>query len=214
MRHRETWPRTAGRRHQAACHLCDALHDAPLVEEGREARCRVCGEVLYENRPASLERAVAFGTASLVLMLVAHTFPFLELDAQGREAEMSLTGAALRLMQEGSDLLGLAVGVFTLLAPLILAGGLVYVCLPLMWGKAWPGAVQVTRLVQEAQPWAMLEVFILGVLVSLLKLVKLAEVELGIAFWALGLLMICLTAAFAGIDRRELWDRLEVAREQ
>ena len=58
---------------------------------------------------------------------------------------------------------------------------------------------------------AMIEVFFLGALVSLLKLVKLADVHLGVAFWALGAVMFCLAGAMAGIDRRELWDRLEVA---
>lgn len=211
MRHRESWPRNEDVQHRAACHLCDALHEAPLVEEGREARCGTCGGVLYRNRPASLERAVAFGVAALVLMIVAHSFPFITLDAKGTKSEMTLARAAFALMDEGSDLLGVAVGLFTLVAPAILAGGLVYVCFPLLWGKKWPGAVRVTRLVQSLEQWAMIEVFFLGALVSLLKLVKLADVHLGVAFWALAAVMFFLAGAMAGIDRRELWDRLEVA---
>lgn len=197
--------------HRAACHSCDALHEAPLVLEGREARCGTCGALLYRNRPASLERAVAFGMAALILMVVAHTFPFITLDAKGSKAEMTLGRAAFALMEEGSNLLGLAVGAFTLVAPAILAGGLVYVCLPLLWGRRWRGAARVTRLVQHLEQWAMIEVFFLGALVSLLKLVKLADVHLGVGFWALGAVMFCLAGAMAGIDRRELWDRLEVA---
>jgi len=44
--------------------------------------------------------------------------------------------------------------------------------------------------------------------------VKLADVSLGVAFWALAGVMVCLAAAIGGIDRRELWDRLEVAAEK
>lgn len=58
----------------------------------------------------------------------------------------------------------------------------------------------------------MIEVFLLGVLVSLLKLGKVADVQFGMGFWAFGLLMIAMAAAIAGIDRDELWDRLEVAK--
>lgn len=210
MRHRESWPRIE-MRHRAACHLCDALHEAPLVVEGREARCNTCGSLLYRNRPASLERAVAFGLAALILMVVAHTFPFIGLETKGAKVEMTLGSAAFALMEKGSEVLGLAVAAFTLVAPVILAGGLVYVCLPLMWGRRWPGAARVIRLVQRLEQWAMVEVFFLGVLVSLLKLVKLADVHLGVAFWALGAVMFCLAGAMVGIDRRELWDRLEVA---
>jgi len=63
------------------------------------------------------------------------------------------------------------------------------------------------------EPWNMVEVFILGVLVSLLKLAKLAEVHFGYGFWAYCILMLCMAAAVAGIDRDELWDRLEVAKK-
>ena len=210
MSHRKPWPRV-DREHLAACHFCDALHEAPEMEEGKTAYCGTCGSVLYRNRPASLDRAVAFGVAVLVLMVVAQGFPFMSLDAKGVRTAMTLTQAAGSLMGEGSVVLGLAVAVFTLIAPIVLAGGLVYVCLPLRWGVAWPGAVTVTRWLERIAPWAMVEVFFLGALVSLMKLVKLADVSLGVAFWALGGVMFCLAAAIGGIDRRELWDRLEVA---
>jgi uncharacterized paraquat-inducible protein A len=45
-----------------------------------------------------------------------------------------------------------------------------------------------------------------------LKLGKVAEVHFGVGFWAFGVLMFCMAAAVAGIDRDELWDRLEVAK--
>jgi len=213
MKHREPWPRV-DREHLAACHFCDALHEAPLVEEGNTVFCRNCGAVLYRNRPSSLDRSVAFGVAVLLLMIVAQGFPFMSLDAKGVRTAMTLTAAAGSLIDEGSGLLGVAVAVFTLVAPVVVAGGLVYVCLPLRWGVAWPGALAVTKWLERLVPWAMVEVFFLGALVSLLKLVKLADVSLGVAFWALAGVMVCLAAAIGGIDRRELWDRLEVAAEK
>ncbi len=120
MKHREPWPR-ADREHLAACHFCDALHDAPEVEEGKTAYCGNCGAVLYRNRPSSLDRSVAFGVAVLFLMVVAQGFPFMSLDAKGVRTAMTLTQAAGSLMAEGSVLLGMAVAVFTLVAPVVMA---------------------------------------------------------------------------------------------
>ena len=54
------------------------------------------------------------------------------------------------------------------------------------------------------QSWGMVEVFFLGAIVSLLKLIKLADVQLGFGFWASAGLMICLTGVVGGIDRTEL----------
>jgi paraquat-inducible protein A len=198
----------------AVCHFCDALHDAPAVEEGSKVMCTNCGSSLYRNQPASLDRAVAFGIAALLLMVVAQWFPFISLDARGVSSGMTLSGASLALLQEGSHLLAAGVAFCTLLAPLAMASGLVYICMPLRWGRVWPGARWVALWLYRLEPWAMVEVFFLGAVVSLLKLVKLADVSIGVAFWALGAVMFCLAAAIAGIDRRELWDRLEVAEER
>ncbi len=56
----------------------------------------------------------------------------------------------------------------------------------------------------------MMEVFLLGLIVSLLKLRDMADVDYGIGLWALGALVLCMAAALGGIDRMELWDRLEI----
>lgn len=59
----------------------------------------------------------------------------------------------------------------------------------------------------------MVEVFFLGAIVSLLKLTKLAEIELGVGFWAVAGLMLSLAGAIGAIDRNELWDRIESAEQ-
>ena len=51
----------------------------------------------------------------------------------------------------------------------------------------------------------MVEVFLLGVLVSLLKLGSLATLTLGTSFWAFVGVIVCLTAALATLDQREFW---------
>ncbi len=206
-----SWPKPKGGPHHAICHFCDTLHVADPIAEGSRASCVRCGATLYQNRPASLVRVTSFSLTALLLMLIVHTAPFVEMDAAGMRTVLTLPGAAKSLIGEGSYLVGLGVALFTIVAPLVLAGGLVYVCGPLMFGFCAPGAMFVTRWMSRSEPWNMIEVFLLGVLVSLLKLGKLAELHFGVGFWALTALMFCMAAAVAAIDKRELWDRLEVA---
>ncbi len=208
-----SWPKPRGGPHYSVCHFCDTLHEAEPVPEGTAARCKCCGVVLYQNRPASLVRATAFSVTALLLMVLVHSFPFLVMDAKIFQRSLNLGPAAYSLITEGNVLLGMAMVLFTIIAPLVLAGGLIYVCLPLMFGRAAPGAMKVAKWMYMSEPWNMVEVFLLGVLVSLLKLAKMADVTFGVGFWAFAGLMICMAAAVAGIDRDELWDRLEVARQ-
>ena len=104
-----------------------------------------------------------------------------------------------------------AVSIFILLAPSLLIGGLLYLIVPLFWNRRLPGAIDICRGVIWARRWNMLEVFLLGVLVSLLKLGKLAMLTVGTSFWAFIALILCLTSALASIHPRELWARLERA---
>ena len=46
---------------------------------------------------------------------------------------------------------------------------------------------------------------------ALIVVVQRHDVHFGTGFWAFAGVMLCLAAAVAGIDREELWDRLEVA---
>lgn len=206
------WPKPPGGPRFAACHFCDTLHDAFPIEEGSCARCIRCGATLYQNRPASLARASAFSLAALLLMVLVHTFPFLTMDASVMRRHLTLLGASTALIEENAPILGWSVILFTVITPLVLAGGLIYVCLPLMFGVAAPGASLTAKWISRSEPWNMVEVFLLGVIVSLLKLAKVADVHFGIGFWAFAGVMLCLAGAVAGIDRNELWDRLEVAQ--
>jgi paraquat-inducible protein A len=207
------WPKPSGAPHPVACHFCDTLHEGVAVPERTAARCQCCGVVLYQNRPASLVRVTAFSLTALILMGIVNTFPFLTMEANGIKTELSLFRAARELIREGSPAIGWCVAVFTIFAPLAMAGGMLYVCGPLLRGRAAPGARHVARWLGRTEPWNMIEVFLLGVLVSLMKLGDMADLKFGVGFWAFAALMLCMAAAVAGIDRNELWDRLEVAAE-
>ena len=68
---------------------------------------------------------------------------------------------------------------------------------PLTFGRKLPGANALYRLFDKLHPWAMMEIFLLGVLVAYTKLVDLATVEFGPS-------LIAFVAPDPGDDRRRL----------
>lgn len=144
-------------------------------------------------------------------MIIAHSFPFLAMKSGSLTTRLTLAESVLTFWRDGSPLLAAAVAFFTVGAPLVLLGGMLYVTAPLRYGFALPGALTVACWFQRFEPWSMLEVFLLGVVVSLLKLGHLAHLTYGTGLWALVGVVLCTSAAMAGIDRLELWDRLEIA---
>lgn len=198
--------------HQLACPECDTLFELASLAEGEKAICPHCVATLQTHQRNSLHRTASFALAAAVLFLVANSFPFLTLRAGFRESQIHLWQSAIGLEQEGSPYLAAAISLFIELAPALLIGGLLYLVVPLLWERRAPGAITICRAVVWARRWNMVEVFLVGVLVSLLKLGKVATLTVGISFWAFIALIFCLTAALAAIHPRELWARLEMAK--
>ena len=67
----------------------------------------------------------------------------------------------------------------------------------------------VGRFIFGVSAWSMVEVFVIGVIVSLVKLASMASVVLGISFWAYALFALSLTATLSSLDRAFVWDAIE-----
>jgi paraquat-inducible protein A len=67
----------------------------------------------------------------------------------------------------------------------------------------------VSRLVFHMQSWSMVEVFFIGVLVSLVKIGHMATVVIGVSFWGYGAFALCFIASVSNLDRVQYWNELE-----
>jgi paraquat-inducible protein A len=195
-----------------ACHECDLLQYETRLPAGGVARCRRCGAKLYRSHPDSLDRTLAFTVGAAVLFAIANTFPIVTLTLSGQRIAATLYGAVHALYNQEMKMVAMLVFVTTILVPAIELTMMIYMLLPLRMGQAPPGLAAVFRLLQSIKPWGMVEVFMLGVLVSLVKLAHLAAVETGIALWSFAALMALMAAGAATFDPRDVWKRVEVAR--
>lgn len=210
--HRQTWPRLLRDSHETACHFCDTLFLLKPIKEGEKANCITCGQVLYCNHRNSLERSISFAITGILLFVLFLFFPFMQLDAQGNTVSMNVPEAVRHIWTTGGTVVAVALVLFAIILPLSQLILLLYICIPLLIGKSFPGVIQATRILFGVRPWVMLEVFFFGTVVSLIKLVKLADVHLLLGFWSLIAVMLCIAGTFSSIDRLELWDRIEVSR--
>jgi paraquat-inducible protein A len=194
-----------------ACHDCDALVETPDLQPGQKVVCPRCLALLFSFQHNSLHRTAAFALGAAVLFVVSNLFPFLTMRAGFRESEMHLWQSVSGIGEQGYPYLAAAVAIFILAAPALVILGLLYLVVPLLNERRMPGAIALARWVNRGKRWNMAEVFLVGVLVSLMKLGSLATLSLGTSFWSYVAQIICLTAAIASIHPRELWFRLEQA---
>lgn len=165
---------------------------------------------MYRHSTTSIDRPLAFTLAGVVLFFIANTAPFLTLSMEGRFQETILLSGVLALYREGR--LGLAgLTFFTgIVAPLIQLAGLIYVLMAIKLNRPGRSVAIVFRWVRRLQPWAMAEVFMLGILVSAAKLAQMAELEPGVALYAFMILIFTLAAALATLNVEAIWEQLPV----
>ena len=192
-----------------ACHECDLIHRVKSLPAKAAANCIRCGAVLYRNKPNSIERTLALTLAGLILFVLANSFPFLALKTESQLHQITLITGIKELYQQNME--GLAILVFftTILAPLVQLLGMLYVLLPLRYHRIPPKLAPVFRFVRGLQPWSMMEVFMLGILVSVVKLAKMAQIVPGISIFSFFALIVVLAAATVTLDTHEVWKRWE-----
>ena len=190
-----------------ACPECDLLQSDSAVPRPRKALCARCGAVLYQRHPHGLERTAALTVAALVLFAIANSFPILSLELQGERTDATLVGAVAALWSQNMQLVAALVLFTAIVMPLAELAALAYLLAPLRFRRRAPQFGAVFRLLQFASRWGMVEVFVLGALVSFVKLGHLANVEAGIALWSFAALMLVMAAIEANFDPRDLWQR-------
>jgi paraquat-inducible protein A len=122
---------------------------------------------------------------------------------------MTLRSAPLSLWQYGMPEVALMVAIFIVYLPALLLVLLVALSAPLMFGLRAPWLHLAANAVFATQNWAMVEVFIIGVIVSLIKIAAMATVALGVSFWAYAAFSICFTLALTTLDRYQCWEMIE-----
>ena len=196
-----------------ACQECGQLHRFQLVAPGKTARCTRCGSVLYRNRVHMLDTTLALTLAGLLLFVLSNLFPLLGLKAQGVEHELHLFGASMAFWQQEYLLLAILLVLNLIVFPLFELLSLLIVLLTLRYDWEPRLAIFLFRWMRNFKPWGMLEVFMLGILVAVVKLGDLATLIIGTSFWSFAGLVVTMAAATATLDPFTVWCKLGKAAE-
>ena len=191
------------------CHECDLMVDVPALEVGERATCPRCNYLLAANRPHAQDRVFAFSLSALIFLLLANTFPFLGFSAQGQERTVTLLQSVAILITE--NLPSLAVIVFALIiaVPALFLVGIIYASSALVLDRLLPATHTILRWSFLLVPWSMGEIFLIGILVSFIKIVAIADVAFGLSFWSYILFSVCTIEVVLHLDKHEFWHRVQ-----
>ncbi len=205
-----------------ACPQCDALQRVLEPSGDGAALCYRCGESVKRGRNLHADELSALASLGIVLFCVGNFSPLLLLTAQGTTTASSFFKATMALWDQDYRAIAAVVFLTTVVMPGVILGSTLFLtaCVSMRergWLRRLPTIFEpVLRLAQGARDWSMIEVFMVGAVVSFVKLASQvrATVYAGPALWSCALLVVVLTFMTTWFHPRDLWDELDEPEDE
>lgn len=195
-----------------ACPDCGRLHRVRQPHPGHRAECGRCGAVLYRRGVGGIHHALPVALAGAALLALLALNPLMAVHIQGNDREGLVTTGIEALNDQGMWPLALLVGALVLAAPVAQVAGVTLVLSALREGRRPGNPRGLARLfawTERLRAWAMLDVFLLGLLVGYSRLAGFANAEFMAGGLALGGYVLIRTAMDQTLDRRAVWSAID-----
>ena len=188
--------RSAVRAHPelVACEECDAVHRRRSLEAGDVARCARCGATLDRGHLLAIDGQLALSSGALVVFVLANVSDIVDLNLRGVHSEVTLWESIWATWLSGQHVVALLAGATALAFPLAVILLRLYVLAPLAAGRRVRGFVPAMRALRWVTRWSMVEVFLFGTLVAIVKIAGTASVVPGVGVFSFGVLTVLLAA--------------------
>ncbi len=195
------------------CPGCDLLLDKIQAPPGHTAVCPRCLKRLHREHPNSVQRTLALAATGMLLYLPANFYPLLTFNVLGAEASSSLFTSTLSMFQQGQHFVGVIVILTGFVFPLLTLSLLFWVSIGLLLGWKARWMAEFLRWYQHLTEWAMNDVYLIGVFITIIKMSHMAEIQFNVGFFCFIGLVTVTIASQASIDKSLFWQQLDEDQE-
>ena len=188
-----------------ACPECDLLLRDIAVGTGLKSRCPRCGSVLFSSKKNTVERTLALSLTGLILFFPAIGLPIMTLNAMGLEQATNLVHGIAVLFRSGFHMVAILVLLTGVAVPFIKLLVLFTVSLSIVLKSKSRYPTLAFRAYHFLDEWGMLEIYMLGILVSIVKLKDLAQLSYDMGLVCFAALLIITICAAISLDEHRYW---------
>jgi len=192
-----------------ACETCGLAQAVPDLAPGTSAECIRCGTTMVERPSVGPQVTLALTIAALVLYVPANIYPILMMNLYGNYSENTIWDGVVSLMQYNEYFVAAVVFLASIVVPLFKLLGLLFLVASVKWrrGRRLRARTHIFRFIDAIGPWAMLDVFLLAILVALVKLGDLGQVIPGPGLVAFTCVVVLTILASQSFDPKLIWNR-------
>jgi len=177
-------------------------------QQATELYCPRCADHLHSRKPNSIARTWALLIAATLLLLPANILPIMTVTRFGQGDPSTILSGVVHLIAAGMWPLGLIVFFASIMVPVSKLVTLVFLLWSVHVQSKWNPVdrIRLYRMTERIGSWSMVDIFIIGILTSLVSLDALATIEPGIAASYFAASVVLTMFAAQSFDPRLIWD--------
>lgn len=190
----------------AGCRTCGLM--SPIAEH---PKCPRCHSRLYTRKPDSIENTLALVAASAVLFVPSHLLPMLTVSEFGLAVDKTIIAGMMAFWKDGAYPIAIVIFCASILIPILKVIALLWLCIAAK-GKIHPSPGALTKVYHVTEllgRWSMIDIFVVGILVSLVQFGNYTSIVPGPGALAFAAVVMLTMFAAMNFDPRLLWDRLD-----
>jgi len=190
------------------CPDCDLLLPRIEAPYGYSVRCPRCGKRLIKQRKNSIQRTFALSLTGLLLYLPAILLPLMTFKSLGFSDSANVIESIVNFYKNDYYFVSLMVFLSALVFPLLLLTMSFTISFNLQ-RKRYPSYLRpLFRSYLHLKEWAMIEVYLLGIMITVIKMVDSTEIVYQPGLFCFTALVVISLAASTTIDRKYFWSKI------
>ncbi len=192
-----------------ACHGCDLIVEEGNTPPRSKAICPRCGSFLHEPKANTVNNTLALVITGLLLLWPAVSLPMMEMTILGDTSFNTLLNAVIKIYQSGYYWVAFMVFFTSILTPFAKLSVLLIVVLHIKLKRYTQLLPLLFRYYVKLDAWEMLDVYIIAMLVSVIKLFDIAAIRAGVGLYSyIGLLLTSILVTVK-LDKKKIWECIE-----
>lgn len=207
------YPQKVHRISSATCHAC---HYHFQYQPKLESHCPRCHSCFHLRQSMSLQKTWAALITAMVLLLPANLLPISVFYLNGQRNEDTIFSGVMSLINSGNTPIAIIVFIASIFVPFFKIIIMLFLLLSIQfnWHIHPLLRIKLYRFVSWIGRWSMLDLFIIGLMMSLINRDQLMAFTMGPAAFYFGTAVILTILAVEWLDSRLLWDTYATRRKR
>lgn len=194
--------------HYEICPYCDTVNKVSHLNEGESYKCFKCNRELSALVKDPIIVPFVYAICSLFLFICSEVLPFLSINKMGITADMSLMETATSMFVDNYEFLAIFIYCNMQLFPVLCLLCVIYVYGCILLNKVNFVTKKALKLFFHLKEWSMVEVFMIAILVSMVKLVSMVDLSIGDGFITFSIFIFCYVKTVSSIDKSYVWSKI------